>query len=168
MTKFQKFIKKKGLQIAMLTTVAGLIGIPILFWFTSVITIGIGTLFILLFISGTLGLWQWEFVKKYINMTYNNFAMYAFVGFGVCLVNFILLLNYSIRIKSYSETYTISKHGYNNHIIYPANRDYRAVKRNLTPYFNEHVNTLSSAKTITVKFDTGLFGMDMIDDCTFN
>jgi len=165
---FKKFIKKNGTSIAIVITICGFIGIPILLWFASVTVIGIGILFIMLFISGALGLQQWKYVKNYIHIAYNQFAMYAFVGFGVSFVNFILLLNYCIPIKTHSETYSISKKGFSVHIVFPAAVDYKTIRRNLNPYLDEHVDDLLSANTITVTFDTGLFGFDVIRDCSFN
>ncbi len=164
----KKFIQTKGVSVTMIAIVCGLIGIPILFWFASVIVIGIGTLFIMLFCSGLLGLFQWKYVKKEIDMGYNQFAMYAFVGFGMCFVNFILLLNYTIKINSYSETYNFSRNGFYNQIIIEGDKRNISLERNLSTYMSEHADgAASSAKKVTITFDTGLFGFDMISDCKF-
>jgi hypothetical protein len=168
MRMLKKFIKKNGTSVAIALTICGFIGIPILLWFASVTVIGIGVLFIMLFISGVLGLQQWKYVRHYIHIAYNQFAMYAFVGFGVTFLNFILLLNYCIPIKTHSETYSISKKGFNVHIVFPPTVDYKTIKRNLSSYLDEHVDDLLSANTVTVKFDTGIFGFDVITGCSFN
>jgi len=167
--KLKQIIRDKGIYIAMIITVIGLIGIPVLFWFASVIVIGIGTLFFMFFVSGMLGLIQWKYVKEHINMAYHQFAMYAFVGFGICLVNFILLLNYGIKINSHSETYTISREGYNDGILLEGSNEYSALERNFTTYIGEHPDADSfQAEKVTITFNTGLFGFDMISDCKFN
>lgn len=166
--RLKKFIRDKGVYVTMVFIVLGLIGIPLLLWFASVIVIGIGTIFLLFFGSGILGLIQWRYVKNHIDMGYNQFAMYAFVGFGMCLVNFILLLNYTIRISSHSETYAISGTGYYNEITISGDAEYNDLERNLNTYISEHPNDKASeAREVTITFDTGLFGFDMISDCKF-
>lgn len=165
----KKFIQTKGVLVAMIAIVCGLIGIPILFWFSSVTVIGVGTLFIMLFVSGLLGLFQWKYVKQDIDMGYNQFAMYAFVGFGMCFVNFILLLNYTFKINSYSETYNFSRNGFYNQIIIPDESRHIALERTLSTYISEHADAAAfSAKKVTITFDTGLFGFDKIRECKFN
>ncbi len=167
--KLERFIRKKGLYVAMAFIVGGLIGIPILFWFASVIIIGIGTIFILFFCSGMLCLLQWKYVKNHIDMAYNHFAMFAFFGFGTCLVNFILLLNYTIRVHSYSETYSIMREGYYNEIVIAGDAQYIELERNLSTYLSDHPDeAVSLSNKITITFDTGLFGFDMISDCKSN
>lgn len=163
----ERFIRDKGVYIAMIIIVCGLISIPILFWFASVTVIGIGTLFFMLFGSGLLGLFQWKYLKNYLDMTYNQFAMYAFVGFGMCLVNLVLLLNYTISINSHSETYDISRRGYYNEIIIADAAKHNALERNLNTYISEHTDDAMEAKKVTITFDTGLFGFDRISDCRF-
>ena len=167
--KLERFIKEKGLSFAMILIVCGLIGIPVLFWFASVTIIGIGTIFILFFCSGMLGLLQWKYVKNHIDMAYNHFAMFAFIGFGMCLVNFILLLNYTIRLHSHSETYSISREGFYNEIVIEGDTQNIDLERNLNNYLGEHPEESSSlAKEFTITFDTGLFGFDMISDCKYH
>jgi hypothetical protein len=164
----QNFIRKKGIYIAITITVCGLIGIPILMWFASVIVIDSGTILLLLLCSGMLGLILWKYVKDDIDMEYHHFAMYAFAGFGMCLVNLILLLNFTIRINSHSETYKIARFGYDNQIILTGNADYIALERNLDTYVKEHLKDSYSAEKVRITFDTGLFGFDMINNCTFS
>ena len=166
-TMFKNFIRKKGIYLAIAITVCGLIGIPILMWFASVVVIASGTILLLLLCCGMLGLILWKYVKDDIDMEYHHFAMYAFAGFGMCLVNLILLLNFTVRISNRSETYKISRRGYDNQIILAGNDDYSALERNIATYIKEHENASYSAKNITITFDTGLFGFDMISNCKF-
>lgn len=165
----KKFIRDKGVYAAMLMIVAGCISIPLLFWFASEIVIGIGTIFFIFFGCGLLGLFQWKYVKDHIEMAYNQFAMYAFIGFGMCLLNFILLLNYTIHIGGHSETYTISRKGYYNEIIIGGKEPNKALERNLNTYIAEHRDAASfEINKVIITFDTGLFGLDMIRKCEFN
>ncbi len=167
--KIKKFIRDKGVYAAMLMIVAGCISIPLLFWFASVIVIGIGSIFIVFFGCGLLGLFQWKYIKDHIEMAYNQFAMYAFIGFGMCLLNFILLLNYAISISEHTDTYTISRKGYYNEIIIGGDVQNRALERNLNTYIGEHMIDASfEVNKVTITFETGLFGFDMIRNCEFN
>ena len=100
-------------------------------------------------------------------MEYHHFTMYAFAGFGMCLVNLILILNYTIRINSYSETYKISRRGFYTQVISNENADCSALERNLDGYIKKQQTVSYFAKTVTITFDTGLFGFDMIRDCVF-
>lgn len=153
----------------MIMIVCGCISIPLLFWFASVIVIGIGSIFFIFFGCGLLGLFQWKYVKDHIAMEYNQFAMYAFIGFGMCLLNFILLLNYAISISEHSDTYTISRKGYYNEIIIEGDLQNRALERNLNTYIGEHLNDASfEGNKVTITFETGLFGFDKIRNCEFN
>ena len=88
------FIRKNGIYIAMASTFIGLFaGIPLLIWFWNNTVISVGVVFLLLFVCGSLGLIQWKYVKNYLDMEYHQFSMYAFSGFGMCLINFIFCLN---------------------------------------------------------------------------
>jgi len=152
----------------MLMIVAGCITIPLLFWFASVIVIGIGSIFFMFFGCGLLGLFQWKYIKDHLEMSYNQFAMYAFIGFGMCLLNFILLLNHSIGINRHSETYTISRKGYYNEVIIGGGIQNKALERNLNTYLSEHMDVASfDLNKVKITFETGLFGFDMIRDCVF-
>lgn len=169
--KFQLFVRHKGLYVAMAITVCGFIGIPVLFWFASVTVISTGALLIILFSCGLLGLLQWNFVKEYIDMAYHQFAMYAFVGFGITLLNLLLLLNYSTSISSYSQTYTIARKGYYNDIIILGGKPNHALERNLNRYINtysgEYMFGAASQQKTEVTFDIGLLGFDKIRECKF-
>jgi Mlc titration factor MtfA (ptsG expression regulator) len=166
--KFKNFLRHKGLYIAMAVTVCGFIGIPILFWFASVTVIGTGTLLILLFCCGMLGLLQWNYVKEYIDMAYHQFTMYAFVGFGICSLNVLLFLNYIISIGSYTKTFPIARSGYYNEIIIIDEKPHRALERNLNTYAKEHLFETFSAQEVTVTFDKGLLNFDKILRCEFH
>lgn len=170
-TFLQKFIRSNGVYIAMAATVLGLfIGIPLLFWFASVTVISIGVIMILIFVCGALGLIQWKYAREYIDMEYRHFAMYAFSGFGLCLINLILLLNYTIPITTYTQTYNIAEVGFNSsgyEVILIDNND-AALETSLGIYFNEHFEELPQSQNISVTFDKGLFGFDIIRACEFN
>ena len=166
----RNFIRKKGIYIAIITTVCGLICIPVLIWFASVIIIDLGTVLVLLLGCGLLGLILWKYVQEDIDLEYYQFAMFAFAGFGMCLLNLILFLNFTVRIQSYSKSYVISRKGVYNQILHKGNADFSALERNLDKYFKESSNCGTSfpAKKVTITFDKGLFGFDMIHECTFN
>jgi Mlc titration factor MtfA (ptsG expression regulator) len=169
--QLQRFIKAKGIYVAMITTVLGLfIGLPLLFWFASVTVISIGIIMLLIFGCGALGLIQWKYVKDYLDMEYHQFSMYAFTGFGMCFINLILFLNYIIPVKTYTETYPVSRVGYHNqsYEVILAGDYSSALEGSLGTYFNDHYTSSSSPKTITVTFDKGLFGFDIISNCKFN
>ena len=169
--KLHRFIRTKGIYIAMVNTVLGLfIGLPLLFWFASVTVISIGVIMFLIFGCGVLGLVQWNYVKDHLDMEYHQFSMYAFTGFGMCLINLILFLNYMVPVKTYTETYGISKIGYHNqnYEVILAGDHSSALEESLSTYFNDHYPSGPSPKTIVVTFDMGLFGFDIIRDCKFN
>ncbi len=165
--RFRNFIKTKGVYAAMIVIVAGLIGIQLLFWFASVTVINAGTMLVMLFACGAIGLFQWKYVKDYLDIEYRQFAMYAFVGFGICFLNLILLLNFAVRINSYSKTYDFLNGGFNE-IILSNDSQNNALERTLNNYLKNHPHTESSDKKITINIETGLFGFDIIKDCTFN
>lgn len=165
-TKFQHLIRKKGVYAAMAITVFGFIGIPILFWFSSVTVISVGTLLILLFGCGVLGLLQWNYVKEHIDMAYHQFTMYAFVGFGVSLMNIILLLNYSVTISSYTKTYGLSRKGFYNQITLKGEKRNSPLERVINNY-NEHPEDALLSKEVSIRFDKGLLGFDIVRECIF-
>jgi len=166
----QKFIRSKGIYITMTTTALGLfVGIPLLFWFTSVTVISLSSIMLLIFACGVLGLIQWKYVRDYLDMEYRHFAMYAFSGFGMCFINLILLLNYVIPVKTYTQTYDIAIARHNNAFeVNLKDNDNIALERSLNIYFNEHYRFTPSSKNISVTFDKGVFGFDSIRDCKFN
>ena len=169
--KFQLFVRHKGVYVAMAMTVCGFLGIPVLFWFASVTVINTGVLLTILFGCGILGLLQWNFVKEYIDMAYHQFTMYAFVGFGITLLNLLLLLNYSINVNSYSQTYTVARKGYYNAVIIMDGKPNHALERNLNNYINNYAEEMliESFKPIQaeITFDVGLLGFDKIRECRF-
>lgn len=167
----QKFIRSKGVYIAMIATVLGLfIGIPLLFWLASVTVINLGIIMLLIFGCGALGLIQWKYAREYLDMEYRHFAMYAFSGFGMCLINLILLLNYTIPISTYTQTYTIAQVGYNSsgYEVSLTDNDNVALEESLSNYFNVHFEEAPALKNISITFDKGLFGFDIIRNCEFN
>ncbi len=170
-SKFSKFIRAKGIYVAMVTTSLGLFtGLPLIFWLSSVTVISIGGLFIFLFTCGILGLIQWRFVRDLLDMEYHHFTMYAFTGFGMCLINFILLVNYNIRINTYSQTFEIARISvFDRNFDVTLEGDHHiALERGLGNYMERNYDLVPTGKKLTVTFETGLFGMDIIRDCKFN
>jgi Mlc titration factor MtfA (ptsG expression regulator) len=168
--QLKRFISKRGIYVAMTTTFVGLfIGIPLLIWFVNVTIVNIGTLLMLIFLCGALGLIQWKYVKNHIDMEYHHFAMYAFSGFAMCFLNFLLFVNLSVSIQEKTETYSLEmmnirgSRGAIEVILEDA-----ALTRNLNTFLNEHFEELPEAKTMTVKYATGLMGFDSIEECSFN
>lgn len=167
-SKFNHFIRTKGLYMAMVMTIIGFIGIPIIFFFASTTVIEIGTLLILLFMCGAIGLLQWKYVKEHIDMAYHQFAMFAFVGFGITLLNLLLLLNSSFIIGTYSKKYDIHRGGYYVPYVIIGEKSNSALERNLNNYINENTRQLDGVEHVTINFNTGLLGFDMIKECEFN
>ena len=168
-TKFQQFVFKKGIYIAMVATFVGLfLGIPLIIWFLSVTILSIGKLFLMLFACGALGLLQWKYVRDHVELEYHQFAMYAFSGFGMCFLNFLLFLNLVIHVHSFSETYAVNDLNIHvNNGSYEINVGDAAFERNLGNYLNGHYNIMPVAKKITINYATGILGFDMIEDCKF-
>lgn len=167
--KIKKYISRRGLSIAMTATFVGLfLGIPTLIWFSSVTIVNIGTLMALIFACGTLGLLQWRFVRNYLDMEYHHFAMYAFSGFAMCLLNFLLFLNLTLPLKARTETYdldTFRVRIYRGSI--EVELDDAALSRNLNTFLNDHFKEVPNAKKMSVTYATGIMGFDTIEDCTF-
>lgn len=164
----QSFIRSKGIYIAMGATFFGLfIGIPLLIWFSSVMMIRVEAILVLLFALGLLGMVQWKYVKNLIGMQYHEFTMYSFTGFGMCMLNLIFLLNYTIRITQYPATFDIwfvQKSGSKTQIYL---RGATGVEqRNINNFIENHeLNVPEEAKKIFVMFDTGILGCDMVSSC---
>lgn len=168
-TLFQTTIQRNGIYIAMISTFIGLfVGIPLLIWFWSTTVISIGGVFILLFICGALGLIQWKYVKAYLDMEYHQFSMYAFSGFGMCLINFLFCLNTFIPVKHTTVTYEVvafqnSSQGLE--IILAGDRNSPSLERNVMNYLMEHFDKYEDAKRVQVTKTTGLLGLDRVESC---
>ena len=167
--KLKSFIKAKGIYIAMATTFIGLfLGIPMLTYFWSTTVISAGTIILLLFLCGALGLFQWRFVKHHLDMEYHQFSMYAFTGFGMCLLNLIFLLNHMFHISTSVKTYEVVsfRNGtYGLEIMLQGEGNSSSLERGVEDYIEEHYERIPVARRITVTTDRGLFGMEMIEDC---
>jgi Mlc titration factor MtfA (ptsG expression regulator) len=165
----KRFIAKNGIYVAMTTTFVGLfLGIPLLIWFANVTIVNVGTLMMLIFFCGALGLIQWKFVKDIIDMEYHHFAMYAFSGFSLCFLNFLLFINLNILVADRTETYAIDKfHIRIHHGTIDVFLDDAALSRNLSNFLNEHFEEIPDSKIIIVKYATGLLGFDTIEECAF-
>lgn len=170
-TKFQHFVRTKGVYVAMACTMIGLFaGIPILIWFSNIIIISVGSIFIMIFILGAIGLLQWKYLRHHIDMEYRHYAMFAFTGFAMFMINIILLLNFTIRISKHTETYKIEwvYNDNNKSEISIAGLDER-MEAKVNYFISEGKKEVpGQSKTITIVFDKGLFGFDMIGDCKFN
>ena len=170
-TSFQTFVRTKGVYVAMTCTMLGLFGgIPILIWFSSVIMISIGSILLLLFLFGAVGLLQWKHFRNHIEMEYRHYAMFAFTGFGMFMINITLLLNYTVRIAEHTETYTIIWiNNYNHKTEIAIGGVNSNVEGKVNVFLNEHNSEVPEyTKKITIIFEKGLFGFDMIGDCKFN
>jgi MtfA peptidase len=168
----KKFIKTKGIYVAMAATFFGLFaGIPLLILFYSNTLVSLGNIMILFFLCGALGLIQWKFVKDLLDLEYHQFSMYAFSGFGMCLVNLIFFLNHTVHIHSYSKTYEVISfiNGSDGLKITLGGDGHDAtLERNVASYIFDHNDRIPVAKKVTVDVVTGLFGFEMINDCTIN
>jgi MtfA peptidase len=168
--RLEQFINKRGIYVAMIATISGLfLGIPLMIWFANVTIVNTGTLMILIFLCGALGLIQWRYVKDHIDMEYHHFAMYAFSGFAMCFLNFLLFINLNIPITDRKETYPVDR----IHIrIFQGDIDVMlndaALARNLTNYLNDHFEEVPDAQSLTVTYAMGLMGLETIESCTFN
>jgi len=168
-TLLESTIQRNGIYIAMISTFIGLFaGIPLLIWFWSTTVVSIGGVFILLFICGALGLIQWKYVKPYLDMEYHQFSMYAFSGFGMCLINFLFCLNTFIPIKNTTITYDVvsfvnGSHGLEVRLAGEGNST--PLERNVVNYMIEHFEQYEDAKQVMVTKSTGLLGFDRVESC---
>lgn len=166
---FQTTVQRNGIYIAMISTFVGLfVGIPLLIWFWSTTVIGIGGIFLMLFGCGTLGLIQWKYVKEYLDMEYHQFSMYAFSGFGMCLINFIFALNMFIPLKTTTTSYDIVgiKSGSTGlEVTLKGDGTSSGLERNVASYLEKGKEEFYSAKKIEVTTSTGLFGLERVKEC---
>jgi Mlc titration factor MtfA (ptsG expression regulator) len=165
--RIQSFVRKYGVATAIVLTSLGFIGIPILFFFASVISINTGILLTLLFLLGLLGLLQWRFVKNHIAMEYHQFTMYAFVGFGICSLNLLLLLNYCTAISYHTQTFQVSREGMYYDLVILNDDDNEGLERVLNNYAKDQAINLHEIEKVTIVFERGLLGFDKISECTF-
>lgn len=156
-------------MVAMLATAFGLFaGIPLLIWFVSVTIVNVGTLMILIFLCGAVGLLQWRYVKDHLELAYHQFAMFSFSGFAMCLLNLLFLLNMIISIHERKETYEVEKFitsDYNGDFAVSLNDP--ALARNLKNFIDGHFHEMPDGKRITIIYNTGLLGFDRICDVRF-
>ena len=166
---FETTIQRNGIYIAMTATFVGLFaGIPLLIWFWSTTVISIGSIFIMLFICGALGLIQWKYVKNYLDMEYHQFSMYAFSGFGMCMVNIIFCLNNFIPVNTSDKTYDIisfSNTSQGLEVTLAGEGHDGPLERNVATYLQEHYDKFQGAKKVNIVLETGLFGLDIVKDC---
>lgn len=166
-TRIQSFVRKNGVVVAIILTSLGFIGIPILFFFASVISINTSILLTLLFLLGLLGLLQWRFVKNHIAMEYHQFTMYAFVGFGICSLNLLLLLNYCTTISYHTQTFPVSREGMYYDLVILNDDDNEGLERVLNNYAKDQAINLNEIQKATIVFERGILGFDKIHKCTF-
>lgn len=166
---FQTTLQRNGIYIAMTATFLGLFaGIPLLIWFWSTTVISIGGVFIFLFGCGSLGFIQWKYVKEYLEMEYHQFAMYAFSGFGMCLINFLFALNTFIPIGTTTRTYEVLDFhtGSQGLEVTLLGEDVSAsLERNVAAYVLDHFDSYVGTRRIEVTLRTGLIGLDRVEDC---
>ena len=166
---FQTTVQRNGIYIAMTATFIGLFaGIPLLIWFWSTTVISIGAIFIMLFICGALGLIQWKYVNEYLDMEYHQFAMYAFSGFGMCLINIVFALNTFIPINSSTVTYEIldfTNGSQGMEITLSGEGNNSSFERNVATFVVYNFDKFYDAKKVMVTKTTGLLGVDRINAC---
>jgi len=165
------FIKTKGIYIAMATTFIGLfLGIPLLTYFWSSTLVSAGTIILMLFLCGALGLLQWRYVKNLLDMEYHQFSMYAFTGFGMCVTNLIFLLNHLILIGTSTQTYDVVSYsnGTQGIEIILAGDNNSSLERGVAHFIYENYDRVPVPETITVTTDRGIFGFEMITYCKVN
>lgn len=166
---FQTTVQRNGIYIAMTSTFIGLFaGIPLLIWFWSTTVISIGGVFLLLFICGALGLIQWKYVRAHLDMEYHQFAMYAFSGFGMCLINFLFCLNTFIPVNHKTITYEIvafQNGSQGLEVVLAGEGNSFSLERNVMNYMLDHFEKFEDAKRVTVSKSTGLLGLDRIEKC---
>ena len=168
-SRFQRFLVKRGILTAMILTMTGLFaGIPLLVWLASVVIINIGTLMLLIFFCGALGLLQWRFVRDHLDLAYHQYATYAFAGFALCVLNLLLLLNMAVTVHERKETYLVEEFiSTDDEGKFATALDDPALARNLEKYLTGHFREWPAGKKITIVFDTGLLGFDTINDVRF-
>lgn len=164
-SSFQKFIRVYGINVAMGATFAGLfIGIPLLIWFTSLMLMPIEDIFLYIFIGGILGLVQWPFVKRKIDMVYHQFAMYAFSGFGMWFTIALLTLNLVTNTGTYEEQINMNfvyVNGNTRDII--VGDENSPLSKNLHSYFSTSENTYSpDARVMVIQYTKGILGYPRI------
>lgn len=165
----QSTLQRNGIYIAMTATFIGLfVGIPSLIWFWSTTVISLAAIFIMVFSCGALGMVQWKYARKYIDMEYHQFSMYAFSGFGMCLINIIFSLNTLFPIYASVNKYEIVS--FNNgqqglEVTLAGEGHHSSLERNVAEYLEKHFENFYGAKKVTVITKTGLFGMDRIQEC---
>jgi Mlc titration factor MtfA (ptsG expression regulator) len=168
----QHFIKKRGIYIAMAATFFGLFaGIPLLILFYSNTLVSLASIMVMFFLCGALGLIQWKFVKNLLDLEYHQFSMYAFSGFGMCLINFIFFINHMVHITSYSKTYEVIAFANRSdglEIVLGGEGHDATLERNVAKFILENNSRIPEVKEVTVVVDTGLFGFQMINDCKIN
>ncbi len=166
---FQTTIQRNGIYVAMIATFVGLfVGIPVLIWFWSTTVISIGAVFILLFICGSLGFIQWKYVKDYLDMEYHQFAMYAFSGFGMCLINILFCLNTFIPVKTTTTTYEVLAFRSGSQgleVSLQGEGNSASLERNVAAFVIEHFENYEDAEKIEVTTTTGLLGLDRVEAC---
>lgn len=170
--KFPRFVRKYGLNVAMGATAIGLFGgIPLMFWFYSVMLVPVGMFFLIIFICGMLGLAQWRLVKDHLDMEYHHFSMFAFSGFGMCLSTFLLFLNLVTSIKTQSVTYDYATVNLDNTTgkAYVNGSEYHPLAVNIDSYLEGRSYWFSSdTHTITIQYTTGILGFDRITGITLD
>lgn len=168
-SRFHRFIAKRGILTAMILTMTGLFaGIPLLVWLASIVIINVGTLMVLIFVCGILGLLQWRFVRQHLDLAYHQYATYAFAGFALCLLNLLLLLNIAVTVHERRETYLVQEFiSTDEEGKFATALDDPALARNLEKFINGHYKEWPGGRTITIVFDTGLLGFDTISDVRF-
>jgi len=167
-SRWKTFLKTKAIYIAMAITVLGLFGgIPSMFFLYSKTLIGFGELLILFSVCAVLGLLQWKYLKNILGIEYINFVMYAFSGFGMCLMSFLLFINYFVIVSSSEQTYTVEQVSvhYGEFDIILSEDVSSETERVISGYATENFQVLGANNIIKVELKKGLLGLTTIRKC---
>ena len=129
----------------------------------------------LIFVSGVIGLIQWPYFKKNVQvLNFQQFVGYSFFGTGFCATALILLLNFFITTDTNSETYHFSDYrlmrsGDNLFIeIILKNEVYKSVNQIRTfEWSDAQTNGFANSNSIKYFFRKGLFGFNVLEDYRF-
>ena len=156
----------------MTLTILGLFaGIPLFLWLTSVTVIDTSAMLFLLFACGSVGLLKWRYAKQKVDMTFSQFAMYAYTGFGICFANLILLINYTISIGSYTDYYQVRSfnifNSYTDLRLY-SNTIESGLERCFNHYIDANYEEMPIATRAEADFQRGILGLRVVKKMRFH
>lgn len=155
---------------------AGILGgTAIIYYMRLETVISIPGIVALIFITGVVGLMQWPYFKKNVQMlNFQQFVLYSFFGTGFCATAVILLLNYFITTDTNSEAYS-----YNDYRLIRSgdelfievsleNNIYKSISQVRTFKWDDaHTKGFANSNSIKYFFRKGLFGFNVLEDYRF-